>query len=213
MIKSIVFDVCGHLPLCGDRSPGPVQECILPEGKCIYISRDGRDVLVSWTFHAFRNQLHTEKEMKDKQKKFHIDHNYYEKNPHELLSSEEYVRHLAKKWNDYIVSDFAIISDHNLQKLPIFHIKYEDLHKDIQEFRDKLYLFLGVNPRLAEDLNFETKPGFGGRIDNTSFNRRGTPYAWCDYFNSEQLNWFMEEAEEAIILQSNAKSGIVGREN
>ena len=81
-------------------------------------------------------------------------------------------------------------------ELNYLHIRYGDLHDDLETQRNRIYRFLSLDPSIAQPVNAKSTPGFG-RIDNKAFFRRGEVGAWRDYFTSDQHIWFLEEAKEA----------------
>ena len=70
MVERLVTEYCEGAPVCIDRTPTSLKSTFMPRRKYIYISRDGRDVLVSWCYHALRLKIHTQPGMLKKQEKF-----------------------------------------------------------------------------------------------------------------------------------------------
>ena len=70
MIYNLITAKCGHAPLCGDRTPSSLHSTFLPGCKVIYISRDGRDAMVSWAYHALRMGIIGFPGQKNKEKRF-----------------------------------------------------------------------------------------------------------------------------------------------
>ena len=198
-VENLISHYCDSFPMCGDRTPGPITDSYIPGRKCLYISRDGRDVLVSWTYHAFRKRLHSNPIMLEKQIFFDSDPNYFELNKHQLLDDKEYVTGFASKWNNFILRDLENMARADLGhlNLPYFHIRYEDLHQNLDYFLRKIFNFLGVDSSAVAQIPANLQPGFD-KINNMSLYRRGEAGAWKEYFNSEQENWFTEMASEAI---------------
>ena len=106
-IEKLIIDICQNHLWCGDRTPGPIDMAYIPGKKCLYISRDGRDVLVSWTMHAFRKSLHEAPEMQEKQLLFDQDPNYFENYKSELLNYKPYVQGFGKRWNGFCFKGFG----------------------------------------------------------------------------------------------------------
>jgi hypothetical protein len=135
---------------------------------------------------------------------FDDNHQYFEENKQELLSFENLVREYASKWNESIVDDFKMMraADQGEIDLPYQWIRYEDLQNDTVKYRDDAYRFLGISPAKAKPLTWLTEAGFGDEKRNQpdQFYRRGRVGTWQQYFTSEQLDWFMEEAEEGMRL-------------
>ncbi|MDH3649486.1 MAG: sulfotransferase domain-containing protein [Saprospiraceae bacterium] len=209
MIESIVFQYCDYYPLCCDRSPIGLCKTIMPGKKYLYITRDGRDVLVSWAFHAMRNNIVSFPEFQKNVDLFQKDPDYFEKNKHVLLNSRDIVRSIAMFWNQLIVDDFKLMQRVDAGEIPIQYlwIKYEALISNINVELDRIFAFLGVDPNLAKPLTERTQPGFD-RIDNQSIYRRGATGAWSEYMTEEQLSWFMEDAAEGMrIIESSPYQG------
>lgn len=198
-IESLIVDICQNHLWCGDRTPGPIDMAYIPGKKCLYISRDGRDVLVSWTMHAFRNVLHEAPRMQEKQLLFDQDPNYFEINKSELLNYKPYVQGFGKEWNNIVLRDLDLMrrADDGMLKLDYLHVQYETLYRDFSNQCSRIFDFLGVDMRGVGKMSEQIKPGFG-RIDNLSFYRRGEAGAWAEYFTEEQKMWFEEVAAEAL---------------
>ena len=64
---------------------------------------------------------------------------------------------------------------------------------------EKIYMFLGLDPKKAKPLNELTKPGFEKENPGT-FYRKGAVGDWKNYFTEESKKWFKEEAGDALIL-------------
>lgn len=201
MIKEVIVKTCDYAPVCGDRTPQSIRASYMPNVKHLYVSRDGRDVIVSWAYHAFNRELVSRPAMKEKLKLFKANPNYFEENKQELLSTESYVRGFSKRWNDQVVDDFKMMhaADKKENQLDYYWVRYEDLQKNTDAIRKKIYTYLGVKPRLAKPLGEGTTAGFKN-VNNRSFFRKGIAGGWKEYFTEEQLNWFMEEASEAMAL-------------
>lgn len=202
MIEQLVVEVCGRSPVCGNRTPGTIRSTFLPGVKHVYLTRDGRDVLVSWVYHSFNRNL-SESKLQGKYQQFLLNPHHFEENKHELLSCESVVRNFAARWNKAIVDDFEMLrlADEQEINLPYTWVRYEDLHANTLQLREDVLSFLGLNPKQACALEPHTQPGFDGRTnDPQAFFRRGATGAWSEYFTDEQLHWFEDEAKEALEL-------------
>lgn len=200
----------------GDRTPTNLEPFILDDIPQIYITRDGRDVLVSYIYHQLRTLHATElKELKkwevlygiykkfpslsEKLKNFSKDKNYFEKNPKKLLDDELYVRFMAKKWSDFIFRDFKTLDGIRSRKLnaEVFLVKYEDLHENVEHYRKGMYKFLKVDGLNAGKLNDLTRPGFK-EVNNLSHYRKGAVCDWKKYFTENTLKIFYKEARNIL---------------
>ncbi|MCM2370258.1 sulfotransferase domain-containing protein [Aporhodopirellula aestuarii] len=203
-VKQLIIDICGARPRCGDKTPYPLRTTFIPGVKNLYITRDGRDVVVSWFYHTMNLKIDTRPEMLEKMRQFDENPYHFEENKQQLLSCEVLVRDVAQEWNATILDDFQMMhsADQGEIDLPYLWLRYEDLQLDTQKQRDKAYRFLGLSPSKAECLDSRTKAGFGDPNTNQpdKFFRRGRAGTWREYFTDEQLGWFMDEAEEAMGL-------------
>jgi hypothetical protein len=201
MIESLVFQHCDYFPLCCDRSPIGLTKTIMPGKKYLYLTRDGRDVLVSWAFHAMRNDIVNVPDFQHNVDLHQKDPDHFEKHKHDLLQSRDFVRSIAMFWNQLIIDDFALMKKVEQGEVPIQYcwIKYESLIENFDQELIRTYHFLEVDYELSKPQTNKTKPGFE-QIDNTSIYRRGEAGAWSEYMTEEQLNWFMEDAAPAMEL-------------
>jgi len=198
LVEELVTEYCGGAPICIDRTPAYLRSTYMPNRKYLYISRDGRDIVVSWCYHALRLKILN---IHEKQALFDKDPMYFEKNKHELLNREGYMRGLARNWNKQIVADLKFMDRVKSGELNMkyYWIRYEDLHAETDKYRTEIYEFLGADPDKAEPLTDITTAGFK-RVNTKSHYRKGAVDGWKEYFTSEQLGWFNEEASEALDL-------------
>jgi len=204
MVKQLIIDVCGNQLRCGDKTPCPIRSTFIPGVKHLYITRDGRDALVSWCYHAMNQKLDLCSEMQEKLRRFVENPQYFEENKQELLTYKPFVCEFAQQWNATVIDDFEMMraADQGQIDLPYLWIRYEDLQLDTQRHRDEAYRFLGLSPSKAQPLTWYTQAGFGKPNHNApdQFFRRGRAGTWQEYFTPEQLNWFMTEAKDAMKL-------------
>lgn len=203
-VRQNIIDICGtNYKLVGDRTPAPLAKLVIPNSKYIIISRDGRDVLVSWFFHAIKKNLPYLKNfsgMKKKSLDFQKNKNFFENNKELLLNNEKFFRHGAKLWNNRILSDKKIcnaIEQGEIEGSEYYWIQYEKLHSNIDVNRNDIYVFLGLDPSKASKINNETQPGFSNE-ESKSSQQRGVVGRWKDYFSPQNHIWFDEEASEAM---------------
>ena len=186
--------------ILGDRTPCPMDAMILSDSKRIHVVRDGRDCLVSLTFHFLRME-NTEypfqdlPAMKNKRKRFQNHAEYFRRHPHELLDHEPWVRQRARRWAKRFMADNKFISS---SRDSIFQLTYEELHHETEKFRSRMYEFLGADPSKAAPLNEVTSAGFN-REDLKSHYRKGSIGDWKRHFHHDARVWFDEEAGDALI--------------
>lgn len=184
-----------------DRTPQTIDSTFVPGSKYLYITRDGRDVLVSWTYHSLLVKKLSHNHIKNIFTNFNKDPNHYEKYKNSLLANKNWVKSIARGWNNQIVRDFAHMkkADEGKIKYNYYRVKYEDLHQNTNKIRNEIYTFLGVDASLASELTGLTKPGFDNRKTiNTSFYRSGKTGKWRNYFSEKQHSWFIEETKQAF---------------
>lgn len=192
-----------------DRTPQLIESTFIPGSKYLYISRDGRDVLLSWTYHCLRLKIIHHKYIKSLLGSFNQNPDFFEDKKNELLNNKDWVKSVARGWNNQIIRDYAHMkqADERKIKYKYYRVKYEDLHKNTDKIRKEIYTFLEVDATLANDLTSLTKPGFDNRKTiNTSFYRSGQAGKWRNYFTKQQHDWFIEETKQSFdILSLNDK--------
>ncbi len=188
----------------GDQTPYLIEP-LLPGCRHIVMIRDGRDVLVSWTFHNLRRGGPPDEPfrsaMRDLTAAFERDPEYFQKHPEALLSCEVWVRGQARSWREYIREHLRTqeaVARGECDARLLF-IRYEDLHRDTERWRRAMYEFLDLDPEEADPISEETKtkPGFS-REDPRSFFRKGQPGDWRNYHTDDFARWFDEEAGEEL---------------
>ncbi len=190
----------------GDVTPHGLVPLSHPDSSYIYILRDGRDVLVSWAYHLLRVGLEAvpewhHQDFRKKIERYDKDSFYFVNNPERLLDNEQWVREVARAWaqynRDYLEIEEWLSSGE--QKIRLLMIRYEELHRNVEEGRDKLFSFLNVDPCLAAPVSFEdcTAAGFD-REDPTQFCRKGIVGDWRNYFDAKISQWFDDEAGEVL---------------
>jgi hypothetical protein len=194
----------------GDRTPRGLR--IFLEGAPYFlIIRDGRDCLVSWTFHVLRMRPHVVEAVVPAEHRpafariydaFNADKDHFKKNPQELLADEGWVRFIAGRWANWIKADQSSIERVRSTELDadVMVLRYEELHADTERHRKAMYEFLGLDPKEAAPLGKETKttPGFD-QEDPTSFWRHGRIGDWKRYSNDSFKQWFKDSAGEVLV--------------
>lgn len=170
----------------GDRTPELAWPLTLRDARYLYITRDPRDVVVSRAYH-FMNKpdLEAHKEYISSEavaphfSKFSENPDYFRENPQHLLTSESFIRRTFAGWLRSKESEARAISE---AIAPIFSVRYEDLHSDVEAVRGNIYSFLDLDPSLASDLGHKTQPGFSKEVAN-QFYRKGQVGDWANYWN------------------------------
>ncbi len=202
MIRSCVRQGADpNATVIGERTPHTIVPITLRSVPYISIIRDGRDVLVSRAFHLY-NQASVHRlferipEMAVTLKHFQNDPWFFKKNPDQLLCHEVMVRESMGWWREHLRSDARAVETY--PKLKIRFIKYEDLHRDTEGERAKLFEFLDVDPLRASDIEGNLQPGFSEERP-AEFLRKGVVGDWKNYFTEDTKKWFLDEAGEQLI--------------
>lgn len=197
-ILNTIKDYCEAYPLCGDRTPCSILESIIPGKKYILIQRDGRDCLVSWIYHLIAINYPFGDDMSKKLKSFRADPNFFEEDKSMLLN-EYWTRSIAKQWQNRVLYDLKAIEQVKKKEIDIevLSLKYEDLLIDVENYRKRMYDFLGLDFAAAKSLTDLTTAGFKEH-NVLSHYRKGEGGRWKQYFSDEKMNWFESEAKEAL---------------
>lgn len=192
----------------GDHSPLPLIDMVSdPTVRYLHITRDGRDVTVSFTYHWLRAK-------RPQWAPPHVAEIYAaaramldgspERNreaARTLLADEAWVRHVAGNWAARVRQDRATLAanDNGVGDNTLL-IRYERLHEDVEGERRRMYEFLRVDPALAAPISAEsrTKPGFKAE-DPRSLYRKGASGDWRGYFGHAQRRWWDEAAGTELI--------------
>jgi len=146
----------------GDRTPRPLRP-LLPGSPHIVMSRDGRDVAISYMIHQMRtNGLDVRREpfrtmLAEDLRALRDDPAVFESDPPRLLRHPEWVRHVARKWGVRCRRDLDTVD--RLAQTPergrATVVRYEMLRAEPDAERSRLYRFLGVSPDEAAPLSPE----------------------------------------------------------
>src|SRR5262252_4755349 len=123
----------------GDRTPRGLR-VFLQHAPYILIIRDGRDILVSWTYHILRQRPHAidvlvPADIRPGFQKlydaFQADNAHFTKHPELLLSDEGWVRMVTKRWCDWMRIDMDAAAkmranEHGYQG-KLLEVRYETL--------------------------------------------------------------------------------------
>lgn len=190
----------------GDQTPYLIEP-LLPGARHIVMLRDGRDVLVSWTFHNLRRGGPAEEpfrsEMAELTAMFARDPHCFRERPELLLSRREWVMGQARSWRNYIREHLATRDavERGEMDARLLFVRYEDLHAQTEVWRRRMYEFLDLDPGEAAPITARslTAPGFAREEDPTSFFRKGQVGDWRNYFTDESRDWFIDEAGDELI--------------
>lgn len=205
--------------LIGDRTPRPLVP-YTPGARHIHVIRDGRDVLVSWTFHQLRTRGRAltdhltradaaspgaSDHLESIRAAFAADPALFDSQPHLLLSDQGWVRRIARQWADQRARDRAAADQmaRGLLDARIHAIRYEDLHADPEHHLGQMLRFLGVDPALAAPVSQQTGTRAGAADnDPRSFFRAGKAGQWRRYFTPDAADWFTQEAGAALLADN-----------
>lgn len=188
----------------GDHTPRRLR-IFIPDAAYIVLFRDGRDVVVSWTYNALARSeqwvvpVHTRPLFDVHLPRFHANPKGPEAHAaaQALLSHEPWIRHVARQWASHVRDDLDGVARIRSGELPgqVHTLRYEDLHADTQSHRDQIYRFLNLNPAEAAPLDpaSRTTPGFKSE-DPASHFRRGQVGDWKTKLSPKAVGWIQEEA-------------------
>lgn len=208
-IRRIMGAITVHKPaatLLGDKTPRPLR-VLIPGAPHILLVRDGRDVLISRTFHELStggsllaDPLYAGR-MLTLQQQFLADPDLFRREPHRLLAEEHWVRTLARQWATQMRHDLAVAARLRADGLtPIHELRYERMRTDIEAERSALYRFLGLDPAEASPISAANRsaPGFDSETPN-AFYRKGEVGDWTNYFSDAAKRWFKQAAGDQLI--------------
>ena len=171
-------------------------------------SRDGRDVVVSYTFHHLRAgeahhfPAHLRESFTRHQRAFRDNPDAIGPDDPGLLAVEAWVRETARFWGWRVLEDIRHGAGTDTPTL--LSVRYEDLHADVAAQCRRMYDFLGLDPAQATppDHDARTAPGFdrddGTTEDRRSLYRKGAVGDWQRFATPEFVRWMREEAGEAL---------------
>lgn len=187
----------------GDRTAIGIEPIIIRNTPQIYIIRDLRDIIISYTYHLFRTEHAQDPfrylpEMNKKKEIFRRDETYFVENKGRLLEDLSWVSELSTSWVKFIKKNNGSIKNQTRLLTNVHIVKYEDLHSDIENQRNKMYNFLGVDPMGADKITELTAPGFK-KENFSSHYRKGFIGDWISYFTDETKNCVKKIAGQVLI--------------
>lgn len=204
----------------GDRTPRGLR-VFLQGSPYILVVRDGRDVLVSWTYHVLRQKPHVVDAVvpadlragfEPLYQRFQADPRCFQTHPEDLLSNEGWVRLVASRWSNWVTSDAASVSRIRANEPGsigrVLVVRYESLHADAERGRREMYEFLGLDPAEAAPLSREGRTAAGFEAEDPgSFYRHGQVGDWKRHRTDRFARWFKESAGEALVALDYEKDG------
>lgn len=190
----------------GDRSPRLLTPIIIRNARHFRMLRDGRDVLISWTYLNFAqdnlNVFENHPEMRRKQALFLKDQQYFLDRPHELLDDQSWVEKVARQWDWRIKEDDKVIADaaNGCIDASVMSIRYEDLHADTESVRRQMYEFLDLDPSLAAPLDSGAEKTSSGMEEErpAELYRKGVIGEWRKYFTPSTESAFLKIAAQSL---------------
>ncbi|MBT8260388.1 MAG: hypothetical protein HKO92_05040 [Flavobacteriaceae bacterium] len=173
--------------------------------KIVFVTRDGRDIMVSYYFHMLvGNDRTPDRIIKNNRKK--MPFNDYENIKKNLPYFIEYLHtDYLKKFNRFSLADF--INSYNLGQENVILVKYEDMLKNIELELSNVLLFLGET-EIDQDRLLKTTEKFSfknqtkrkpGQEDKNSFLRKGIAGDWKNNFNIESAQVFEKYLGKTLI--------------
>lgn len=196
--------------LLGDHTPRRFSVILPPpEASYVIVVRDGRDVLVSHTFHLLNSKSpNVVPEPLRGKLESHINAlaespERYREAGQALLADPAWVGYHAHRWAEHIRHDRRELARAAKRGLAdhVRLVSYEAMWNDAAAVRDDLLRMLGLDPAAAQPITRQTRtaPGFGREEDPRSFFRRGQVGDWRNHFTPDGAKWFSEKAGQALV--------------
>ena len=173
--------------------------------KIIFVTRDGRDIMVSYYFHMLLGNDRTpSRVIKNNRNKMPFDD--YENIKDNLPYFIKYLHtDYLKKFNRFTLADF--VQSYNQGQDDVIVIKYENMLKNIEAELSKTLLFLGEEiidqdklKKTVDKFSFKNqtkrKPG---EENKKSFLRKGIAGDWKNHFNKESALVFDKYLGKTLI--------------
>lgn len=198
----------------GDKSPSSINDGeavrnlyqIYPDGRMVFIVRDGRDAAISHRIQSFIDRM---ERITDEDRKIYAD---FVKNPEAYLRgerslyTEQGIRNFAHGWVKNLVETEAEAT--KLFSGRFYHLRYEDLLADSWGEMCKLWSFLGVGGldevlHLALDAEKASNPDAdyqkGKNQSLAQLTDKGKRGGWRNLFTARDKQIFKEIAGQALV--------------
>lgn len=207
MVRRMIFAATRNKPAAiwlGDRTPSPLRSTIRGAPQII-ITRDVRDVLVSWSFHHLR--VNDEASILPFfREKWSESRAAFVEDPDDfdplggLLGHEGWLRFHTKQWVMISRKSREALPKLKEEGVPVLVLRYEQLHADLPGEINRLYAFLHLDPALAKAPSVKTKtiPGFVTE-NRRSFYRKGEVGEWRGILNDRMCKIIKEEAGKEMV--------------
>jgi hypothetical protein len=207
MIRNVMLCMKRDNPeanVLGDRSPRELRE-ILPGAPTMWLVRDGRDVVVSYTYHYLRllpgyNMSFWPEDIRKLFEPFAERFRDVSTRDQigvagELLEQQRWVGFVSQQWGDRMLKDLAAKAKWNS---PLLELRYELLHLDTEAQIGRMYRFLDLeaSEASAPTLQSNTQAGFS-KENPMSFYRKGVVGDWKNYDTPAFREAFDESAGDA----------------
>lgn len=196
----------------GDRTPRRL-DAFLPGAPHFWVVRDGRDVLVSFTYHMLnvggphvtdgpRTEVQAFREcLAPEMPAYNMDPEHFLKHPERLLK-EQWVDVIVQGWASRMRRDLDMFNKMRSGQVDarVCMVRFERMHAESENQRRQMYRFLGLDPAAAQPLSEAsyTVPARGVQQIGSPI-RRGLPGEWRNYFSDDTKRWFRRIAGKELI--------------
>lgn len=201
--------------LCGTKAFTNLHNyfTIYPNGKCVFIVRDGRDVIVSRRFHALRMGIKLNGDERSKvfsiimqvrliRKITNVLLRNRDKDLSKFFFEEEELIYKNKVINRNVIDgyggDWVKVCSYILKMKNEFSnntllVKYEDLKSNYEFTIRKILDFLGLEDNVEINVNTAVEVNQKVQFKNTSFFRKGIAGDWANYFDDADLDYYSKK--------------------
>jgi len=200
--------------IVGDKSPNSLLNGesvrlmvkVYPDARLVFIVRDGRDAIVSHRFQTFIDRPHqlTPKGLRIRQ--HFIDNPEPFLNGQRSIFTEEDIKKAAEGWSRNV--NETIKTAEKFVGEQFFALRYEDMLGQTWETLQKLWTFLGVNPKiegLRDSLNKEMQINPDAKWQQqkspeiSDYIQKGHRGTWREVFTAQDRQIFKQEAGKTLI--------------